>query len=400
MKKKSKRSIQKRASHKRGVRKKTKTAKQKTKPSKRKAIQMKTNIAQLPIPPHFNSKTVGTVHRVDYAALEPAALAWRRQHNLSLASQDEKTVSLLIVDAQNTFCIPDYELYVGGQSGTGAVDDNRRLAEFIYRNLGLITTIAPTMDTHTAMQIFHQCFFVNVKGEHPVPVITPINAANIRSGEWQVNPEIAWSLSEDKSHVAVARQYNALKQFVLHYCDKLEKDGKFGLTIWPYHAMLGGVGHALVATIEEACFFHNRARASQTRFEIKGGNPLTENYSILRPEVLADGRGNPIAQKNARFIRTLLKSDRVIIAGQAKSHCVAWTIQDLLNEIKLLDPELAKKVYLLEDCTSAVAVPNPAGGFYADFTADADKAFVRFAQEGMHLVKSTDPVDAWPDFLK
>ncbi|MDD5165053.1 MAG: isochorismatase [Candidatus Pacebacteria bacterium] len=360
-----------------------------------------TNSSQLPIPQHFNPQTVGMVYRVDYAALEPAALAWRRQHNLSLASQDAKTVSLLIVDAQNTFCIPDYELYVGGRSGTGAIDDNRRLAQFIYRNLGLITMIAPTMDTHTAMQIFHQDFFVNAKGEHPTPVVTnpPINSATIRSGEWQVNMEIAWSLSEDKSHAAVARQYNALKQFVLHYCEQLEKDGKFGLTVWPYHAMLGGIGHALVPAIEEACFFHNRARASQTRFEIKGGNPLTENYSILRPEVLADSRNNPIAQKNARFIRTLLTSDRVIIAGQAKSHCVAWTIQDLLNEIKAVDPELAKKVYLLEDCTSPVAVPNPAGGFFVDFTDDADKAFARFAQEGMHIVKSTDPVDAWPDFL-
>jgi nicotinamidase-related amidase len=231
-----------------------------------------------------------------------------------------------------------------------------------------------------------------------VPIITPINSANLKSGEWKVNPEIAWSLAEDKSPAGVGRTYNALQEHVINYCDTLEKSGKFSLTIWPYHAMLGGIGHALVAAVEEACFFHNIARASQTKFEIKGGNPLTENYSILRPEVLIGPKGNAIAQKNARFIRTLLTADRVIIAGQAKSHCVAWTIDDLLNEIKAVDPDLAKKVYLLEDCTSSVAVPNPKGGFFADFTDDADKAFARFAQEGMHLVKSTDPADTWPDF--
>ena len=155
--------------------------------------------------------------------------------------------------------------------------------------------------------------------------------------------------------------------------------------------MLGGIGHALVAAVEEACFFHNMARCSQTGFEIKGGNPLTENYSVLRPEVLDGFNGQPIAQKNARFIKKLLSFDAVVIAGQAKSHCVAWTIDDLLNEIVAQDPDLAKKVYLLEDCTSAVVVPG-----IVDFTPQADAAFQRFAGAGMHVVKSTDPIESWP----
>jgi len=48
----------------------------------------------------------------------------------------------------------------------------------------------------------------------------------------------------------------------------------------------------------------------------------------------------------------------VIIAGQAKSHCVAWTIDDLLEDIIAQDRRLVEKVYLLEDCTSAVVVPG------------------------------------------
>ena len=162
--------------------------------------------------------------------------------------------------------------------------------------------------------------------------------------------------------------------------------------IWPYHAMLGGIGHALVSSLDEACFFHNLARASQTGFEIKGGNPLTENYSVLHPEVLDDAAGRPIAQKNTRFIKKLLDFDVVIIAGQAKSHCVAWTIDDLLTEIQARDEALAKKVYLLEDCTSAVVVPG-----VVDFTDDADKAFQRFADAGMHVVRSTEPIENWPE---
>ena len=34
-------------------------------------------------------------------------------------------------------------------------------------------------------------------------------------------------------------------------------------------------------SVHEAVEFFNVARASQTGFEIKGGHPLTENYSVL-----------------------------------------------------------------------------------------------------------------------
>lgn len=61
--------------------------------------------------------------------------------------------------------------------------------------------------------------------------------------------------------------------------------------------MLGGIGHALVPAVEEALFFHNLVRHSQTHFEIKGDNPLTENYSALRPEVLDDAQDNPLPGK-------------------------------------------------------------------------------------------------------
>jgi hypothetical protein len=45
---------------------------------------------------------------------------------------------------------------------------------------------------------------------------------------------------------------------------------------------------------------------------------------------------------------------------------------------------------------SAVTVPDGKGGFAADFTAQADAALQKFADAGMHLVKSTDPITSWP----
>ena len=82
----------------------------------------------------------------------------------------------------------------------------------------------------------------------------------------------------------------------------------------------------------------------------------------------------------------------MIIAGQAKSHCVAWTVADLLDDIEALDPTLARKVYLLEDCTSPVVVPG-----VIDFTDDAEVAYQRFADAGMHQVQSTTAMADWPD---
>lgn len=165
--------------------------------------------------------------------------------------------------------------------------------------------------------------------------------------------------------------------------------------ISPHHLALpldaGGIGHALVSAVEEACFFHAIARHSQTRFELKGSHPLTENYSVLSPEVTENAQGQAIAQRNQALIQTLLTYDAVVVAGQAKSHCVAWTVADLLSAIQATDPALAQKVYLLEDCTSPVVVPG-----VVDFTEAAETTFQRFAEAGMHRVKSTLPLADWP----
>ncbi len=337
----------------------------------------------LPIPAHFDSGRVGEVWRVPYGERAQQALDWAKANKLQPAASDRVRIALMIVDVQNTFCIPDFELFVGGRSGKGAVEDNVRLCEFIYRNLGTITQVFPTMDTHTAMQIFHPAFWVNNRGENPPP-FTLIQLSDIQKGVWSVNPAVAASIANG--------HYSLLAQHVSHYAKKLSEGGKYALTIWPYHGMLGGIGHALVSAMEEAVFFHNLARSSQTGFEIKGGNALTENYSVLKPEVLEGPGGISIAQRNTEFIKKLLSFDYVVIAGQAKSHCVAWTIADLLDEIVTQDPDLARKVYLLEDCTSSVVVPG-----VIDYTDEADKAFQRFANAGMHVVRSVDPIEKWPN---
>jgi hypothetical protein len=132
----------------------------------------------LPIPAHFDPGKVGQVWRVSYQERSEDARKWAKQHEIKAASEDTFRICLLLVDVQNTFCIPEFEIFVGGRSGTAAVDDNRRLCEFIYRNLDVITQVCPTMDTHQAVQIFHGIFLVNEKGDHPAPY-TLISAQDV-----------------------------------------------------------------------------------------------------------------------------------------------------------------------------------------------------------------------------
>jgi hypothetical protein len=104
---------------------------------------------------------VAEVWRVDYAARFEEAERWRDQSGLVPAAGDRFRIALVVVDVQNTFCTPGFELFVAGRSGTGALDDSRRLCEFVYRNLHRLTQIVPTRDTHQALQIFHPIMLID-----------------------------------------------------------------------------------------------------------------------------------------------------------------------------------------------------------------------------------------------
>jgi nicotinamidase-related amidase len=337
-----------------------------------------------PRPAHFDPARVAEVFRVPYAERADEARAFARQYGIAPAWRDARRVGLVLVDVQNTFCLPEFELFVAGRSGKGAVEDSLRTCEFVYANLGRITQIAATLDTHSAGQIFHPLFWIDEKGAHPAPH-TVLSVEDVASRRWRPNPALANSLGLEPGF--------DIDAYALHYVKTLYDVAKYPLIVWPYHAMVGGIGHALVSALEEALFFHGTARETRTRYELKGSHPLTEHYSVLRPEVLIDHRGAKIGERNFALIKALLDFDALVIAGQAKSHCVAWTIGDLLAEIMRQDPALARKVYLLEDCTSPVVVPG-----VVDFTEPANTLFERFAEAGMHLVRSKQPMESWPGF--
>lgn len=353
---------------------------------------MNTTAATLPLPAFYKANNAESW---DYDPVQGELLqeagAWRKRHGIRPSSLDKTRVHLLLIDVQKDFCYPKGTLYVAGRSGTGAIQDSKRIAEFIYRNIPRLTDITCTFDTHERFQIFFPDFWQDQDGA-PLTPFRFVTSDEVKSGRVKPDPGVA--------PIVCGGNYAWLMDYVEHYCTTLEKAGKYKLYLWPYHCLMGTVGHTLVGVIEEARSFHQAIRKNMGRPQIKGGHYLTENYSVLSPEVTKDHTGKPLqnAAKNVQFLETLLKSDAVVIAGQAASHCVKSSIEDLLTSINAQDPKLARKVYIMKDCMSSVTVPDGKGGFMFDFTPEAEQKLKMFADAGMHVVESTVPMEDWEGF--
>lgn len=322
-------------------------------------------MAWLPIPDLYSSKRVSEVYLERAGMVAAAAEEHAAKHRIQPAARDKVRIAVFGIDMQVAFCTPGASLFV-----PGAVEDCQRAIEWIYRNLDRLTGLHFSLDTHRVFQIFHPAWWVDREGRHPAP-FTPIFHEEVRAGRW-----LPTSHPEES----------------LEYTRKLEATGKYVLTIWPYHAMLGGVSHALVPALMEAAIFHAAARECQTHFETKGTSPLTESYSVLSAEVSELG-GQVVGGFNAPLFQLLMGFDRVYVFGEAKSHCVLATLEDIRERIQATDPSLAGKVYLLEDAMSPVPPPPieplPPG---LDFPRVAERGFEELRQAGMRLVKTGDPI--------
>ncbi len=303
-------------------------------------------------PAFYDPDRVGTVYRADVRGVVEAAQATGARP----AVQDERRTLLLLVDAQVDFVHAD-----GALSVPGAVDDTRRTIEWLYRNLEQVTDIILSLDSHFPRQIFYAGWWAGPDG-NPPEAMTPISADDVDAGRWQPVVEPEWSR---------------------YYVHELERRAKKTLMIWPYHTMLGTVGHMITPALYEAVTYHAAARQSEVRHVVKGRIARSEYYSLFEPEVkLPDEEGGTL---RAALLDRVASYDRVYIAGQAKSHCVLESITSLAK-YEGYQPGLLEKVHLLEDCTSAVAHPE------IDFDALANEEYDAFEKRGLKRVTSGDPV--------
>jgi nicotinamidase-related amidase len=232
------------------------------------------------------------------------------------------TTHLLLIDPQNDFCDPRGTLFV-----PGADQDCTRLAAFIDAPTAPagFDAITVTLDCHSSYAIFHPAFWRCRDDSHPAP-FTEITHEAIRTGDFApVDPN--------------------LQDYVLRYTEALERGCRYKLCIWPPHCLTGTWGHCVEGTLRAALDrWEVRHPGKSVQYVLKGTNPLTEHYSALRPEV-----PDPADPPTPALSASLAAADRLYVTGQALSHCVLFTLRDLVREV---DP---KKITLFATYTSPVA---------------------------------------------
>lgn len=271
-------------------------------------------------------------------------------------------VHLLVIDPQNDFMDqPNAALPV-----TGAMDDMKRLAGLVDRIGQKLQKIHVTLDSHHMVDVAHPAFWRDVDGASPDPM-TIISAEAIKDGTWTPRrPE--------------------LRDYAVQYAEDLAQGGKFQLMVWPPHCLIGSWGHNIQADLSAALDRWSEARVRNVDFVTKGTNVLTEHYGALLAEVPI--ANDPSTQLNGRFLQMLQEADVIAVAGEASSHCVKATVEQVADNI---GEEHVKKFQLLTDAMSPVpAVTAPDGTVIVDFPAIADQFLKDMEARGMKLTNTVD----------
>lgn len=233
---------------------------------------------------------------------------------------------LLIVDPQNDFCDLEGVLFI-----PGANKDMERLASMIQKHSDKIDRIEITLDSHHWVHIAHPYFWTDAEG-NPPPFFTTIHLKDVEGSApfWKA-------------------RFPLYVDYAINYVAQLSSKKKYELIIWPPHCIIGTWGHNVFPILMEA-LHHYEERFAKVHYNFKGGNSLTEHYSGIKAEIV-----DPLdasTDVNQDLLKRIADADRVIIAGEALSHCVANTVNDIL---KYLGKEQAAKLVILEDACSNIA---------------------------------------------
>lgn len=265
-------------------------------------------------------------------------------------------VHLLVIDPQKDFMDdPDSSLAVPGANA-----DMSRLAAMIHRIGHKFEDIHVTLDSHNVIDLGHPYFWVNSKGEHPAR-FTIITDDDIRNGIWT---------PRDPS----------LRKRMIIYTETLKKGGKqYLLMVWGEHCRIGTPGHNVHVELEAALSDWSRKHHANVDYVVKGTNPFTEHYGALMAEV--PDPSDPATGLNTALLDILAEADIVAIAGEALSHCVKSTVDQIAEN---LGNEYAKKFHILTDCSSSI----PKVGDGPDFPAITEAWLKEMEKRGMVLTTS------------
>lgn len=233
---------------------------------------------------------------------------------------------LLVIDPQNDFL----DIQGAALPVSGAHRDMQRLADWLQNHALRVQSITVTLDSHASVGIERTTFWLDSQGE-PVPPFTQIRHADVVAGTYRP-------------------RHAVLQHEVLRYLEALESQSRRTLVVWPVHCVLGTWGHNIHQGLAEAIAHWEVLSGKVCHKVIKGQNPLTEQYSAFRAEVpRAD---DPRTRLDERLMHQFAQSEnRLLVAGEALSHCVAASVSDLMEH---LPPKRLQDAVLLRDCMSPV----------------------------------------------
>jgi nicotinamidase-related amidase len=248
-------------------------------------------------------------------------------------------IHLLVIDPQNDFCDPNGSLFV-----PGADQDMKRLSALVHRLQERIADIHITLDSHRKVDISHPIWWMDSSGAHPGS-FTTITAEELRTGRWTTSRP-------------------SLRDRSLAYLEALESNGRYPHVIWPEHCLIGDEGHNIYPALAGAV--HEwEDRFAQAEYVTKGSNPWTEHFSAVKAEV--PDPSDPSTQINMGLVQTLERADTILLAGEARSHCLANTVRDIAQNFS--DASFVQKLVLLTDASSDVAGFDTYGdAFLADLS--------------------------------
>jgi nicotinamidase-related amidase len=249
---------------------------------------------------------------------------------------------LFVIDGQTDF-------HEGGKLPiAGATENSRNIAKVLDK----VDTVVLSMDTHSPHHIAHGAAWEDATG-NPPPNFTVITHQQIKNGVWRMRDP----------------QRRAPSQV---YTEQLEARGRYKLMIWPPHCLLGSSGHAIHPELWDAVLGWSTRCGKDPVVYLKGLNPDTEMYSCFEAEVPLFHIPSTTLEGNAARIEQVAGAHvrRLVVCGQALSHCVKSTIESLIRA----QPDIVSRLVLLRDGTSPVA------GFEKEAAAFVDELKAMGAQ--------------------
>lgn len=219
---------------------------------------------------------------------------------------------LIIVDPQNDFCDPEGSLYV-----PGAEKDCDIIAKMI-QSIDF-TDIFVTLDMHHEYSIYHNIFWNEYEEQYMI-----VNKDNYLT---KYTPRNIHDIERIKN---------------MFVCQHKPID------VWPVHCVIGEWGSSINPVIANALSNYTVKTTNRIKYCFKGLDPYEEEYSAFSIPSKSGGKGIFFY-----WVDSYLHHSEIYICGEAASHCVKQTLQDIMYILRTYD-KYDYKIKLISNATSYV----------------------------------------------